>query len=159
MKTISYRQSRRNSARRRRKVKARHARGRRWGSGPKPVFGCGKVRYEIGARINAMSYGGIGVIRRLVSKLGLAGEIDGRLGLLKRHLPYHESDHVLNIAYNVLCGGARLEDLGALRNNAAYMDALGAAVIPSPTAAGDFTRRFGEADVIDLQEGFNAVRP
>ncbi len=159
MKTISHRQSRRNSARRKRKVKARHARGRRWGSGPRPVFGSGRVRYEIGARINAMSYGGIGVVRRLVAKLGLAGEIDGRLELLKRHLPYHESDHVLNIAYNLLCGGTRLEDLGTLRDNLAYMDALGAVVIPSPTAAGDFTRRFDEADVIELQECFNAVRP
>ena len=159
MKTISHKQSRRNSARRRRKVKARHARGRRWGTGPKPMFGSGRVRYEIGARINAMSYGGIGAVRRLVSKLGLAGEINRRLALLKRHLPYHESDHVLNIAYNMLCGGARLEDLGALRNNAAYMDALGAEVIPSPTAAGDFTRRFGKADVIELQECINAVRP
>ena len=84
-------------------MKARHARGR------------GKVRYEIGARINAMSY--IGVVRELVSKLGLAGEINRRLTLLKRHLPYHESDHVLNIAYNLLCGGTRLEDLGSLRNN------------------------------------------
>ena len=26
-------------------------------------------------------------------------------------LPYHESDHVLNIAYNVLVGGQRLEDI------------------------------------------------
>ena len=129
-------------------MKARHARGRRWGTGPKPVFGAGKVRYEIGARINAMSYGGIGVVRELVSKLGLAGEINRRLTLLKRHLPYHESDHVLN-----------MEDLGSLRNNAAYMDALGAKVIPSPTAAGDFTRRFGEGGVVELQEAFNAVRP
>ena len=55
-----------------------------------------------------------------MSKLGLAGEINRRLTLLKRHLPYHESDHVLNIAYNLLCGGTRLEDLGSLRNNAAY---------------------------------------
>ena len=84
MKTISHRQSRRNSARRRRKVKARHARARRSRApGPKPVFGAGKVRYEIGARINAMSYGGIGVVRELVSKLGLAGEINRRLTLLK----------------------------------------------------------------------------
>ena len=105
------------------------------------------------------SYGGIGVVRELVSKLGLAAEINRRLTLLKRHLPYHESDHVLNIAYNLLCGGTRLEDLGSLRNNAAYMDALGAEVIPSPTAAGDFTRRFGEGDVVGLQEAFNAVRP
>ena len=160
MKRISHRQSRGNSARRRRKVKARHARARRSRAArSRPVFGAGRVRYEIGARINAMSYGGIGVVRELVSKLGLAAEINRRLTLLKRHLPYHESDHVLNIAYNLPCGGTRLEDLGSLRNNAAYMDALGAEVVPSPTAAGDFTRRFGEGDVVGLQEAFNAVRP
>ncbi len=159
MKRIAHKQSRGNSARRRRKVQARHARARRRGSRAQPVFGSGKVRYEIGARINAMSYGGIGVVRRLVSKLGLDGEINRRLKLLKRHLPYHESDHVLNIAYNLLCGGARLEDLNALRNDAAYMDALGAELIPSPTAAGDFTRRYDEADVIELMESVNAVRP
>ena len=27
----------------------------------------------------------------------------------KLHLPYHESDHVLNIGYKVLCGGTRLK--------------------------------------------------
>ena len=159
MKTISHKQSRRNSARRRRKARARQARAGRWGGRPKPMFGSGRVRYEIGARINGMSYGGIGAVRRLVSKLGLAREIDGRLDLLKRHLPYFESDHVLNVAYNLLCGGTRLEDLNSLRNNVAYMDALGAELIPSPAAAGDFTRRFGERDVIELQECFNAMRP
>lgn len=159
MKTISHDQSRRNSARRRRKLKARERKGRWRGAGPKPMFGADRVHYEIGARINAMSFGGIGAVRRLVSKLGLAREIDGRLKLLKRHLPYHESDHVLNIAYNLLCGGTRLEDLGSLRHNVAYMDALGAELIPSPTAAGDFTRRFTEADVIELMECINAVRP
>ena len=106
-----------------------------------------------------MSYGGIGAMRRLASKLGLVREIDARLKVLKRHLPYFESDHVLNMAFNVLCGGTRLQDLGSLRNNAAYMDALGAETIPSPTAAGDFTRRYGEADVIGLMESINAVRP
>ena len=106
-----------------------------------------------------MSYGGIGAVRRLVSKLGLDREIDGRLKLLKRRLRYHESDHVLNIAYNQLCAGTRLGDLGMLRNDAGYMDALGAELIPSPTAAGDFTRRFSEADVIELMECINAVRP
>ena len=159
MKTVSHKQSRRNSARRRRKVKARHARARRSRARWQPVFGAGKVHYEIGARINAMSYGGIGAMRRLASKLGLVREIDARLKVLKRHLPYFESDHVLNMAFNVLCGGTRLQDLGSLRNNAAYMDALGAETIPSPTAAGDFTRRYDEADVIGLMESINAVRP
>ena len=136
MKTISHKQNRRNSARWKRKVKARHAKAGRWRAQARPMFGVGKVSYEIGARISAMSFGGIGVVRRLVAKLGLAWEVDDRLKLLKVHLPYQESDHVLNIAYNMLCGGTRLEDLGALRNNVAYMDALGAALIPSPVGGG-----------------------
>ena len=89
-----------------------------------PVFGMGRIHLEIGDRIGAMSFGGIGVMRRLVSKLGLVREINQRLHLLKRHLPYSESDHVLNIAYNILCGGTRLEDLNGLRNNAPYMDGM-----------------------------------
>ena len=159
MKRISHGQSRKNSARRKRKVRARHrgAGGRR--ARAKPVFSAGGIHYEIGARTSAMSFGGIGAVRRLVAKLGLAREIDRRLKLLKRHLPYHESDHVPDIAYNLLCGGARLEDLDGLRHDAAYMDALGAELIPSPTAAGDFTRRFSESDVIELMECINAVRP
>ena len=74
------------------------------------------------------------------------------------HLPYHESDHVLNLAYNVLCGGTRLEDIERLRHDTAYMNALGADLIPDPTTAGDFCRRFREEDVITLMECINAVR-
>ena len=71
--------------------------------------------------------------------------IDRHLQLLKIHLPYHESDHVLNIAYNLLAGGTCLEHLELLRNDEAYLDALGARRIPDPTTAGDFCRRFGAA--------------
>lgn len=123
------------------------------------MFGSGKVHYEIGANTEATSYGGIAAVHRLVTKLGLAKEIDERLRLLKVHLPYHESDHVLNLAYNVLCGGTRLEDIERLRHDVAYMNALGADLIPDPTTAGDFARRFAEADVIELMECINAIRP
>ena len=41
----------------------------------------------------------------LARRIGLIGDIDRNLHLFKRHLPYHESDHVLNIAYNILAGG------------------------------------------------------
>ncbi len=95
----------------------------------------------------------------MVTKLGLPGQINEGLQLLKVHLPYHESDHVLNLAYNVLCGGTRLEDIERLRHDTAYMNALGADLIPDPTTAGDFCRRFAEADVIELMDAINAVRP
>jgi len=79
--------------------------------------------------------------------------------LLKVHLRYHESDHVLNLAYNVLCGGTRLEDIERLRHDTAYMNALGADLIPDPTAVGDFCRRFAVAEVTELMETINQVRP
>ena len=123
------------------------------------MLGSGTVSYEIGANIDATCFGGIAAVHRLVTKLGLPEQVNDRLQLLKRHLPYHESDHVLNIAYNVVCGGTRLEDIELLRNDSAYMNAVGADLIPDPTTAGDFCRRFTEADVAALMEAINAVRP
>ena len=118
-----------------------------------------KIGYEIGANIDATSFGGVGAVHRLAVRLGLVDEINDRLQLLKVHLPYHESDHVLNLAYNVLCGGTRLADIERLRHDTAYMDMLGADLIPDPTTAGDFCRRFSDDDVIGLMEAINTVRP
>lgn len=117
-----------------------------------------RVQYEVSADGQAMSCGGIATAHRLVTKLGLVKEIDARLQLLKAHLPYHESDHVLNLSYNIMCGGTRLEDIERLRSYEAYMNALNADLIPDPTTAGDFTRRFTQADVIELMDCINAVR-
>ena len=122
------------------------------------MFGGTRVHYEVSAAGQAMSYGGIAAVHRLVTKLGLVKEIDARLHLLKAHLPYHESDHVLNLSYNIMCGGTRLEDIERLRSDVAYMNALDADLIPDPTTAGDFTRRFTQADVIELMDCINAVR-
>ncbi len=78
----------------------------------------------------------------MVVRSGLVKEIDENLELLKMHVPYHESDHILNLAYNVLSGNERLEDIELHRQDSGYLDALGAQRIPDPTTAGDFTRRF-----------------
>jgi Transposase DDE domain group 1 len=123
------------------------------------MFTTGKVGYEIGANIEATCFGGVAAVHRLVTRLGLVDAIDADLELLKLHLPYHESDHVLNLAYNVLCGGVRLEDIERLRHDTAYMNALGADLIPDPTTAGDFCRRFTAADVETLMDAINSVRP
>ena len=58
----------------------------------------GKVGYEVGANVDATSFGGIAAVHRLGTRIGLVEEIDQRLELLKVHLPYHESDHVLNMS-------------------------------------------------------------
>jgi hypothetical protein len=100
----------------------------------------------------AVNCGGIGAIYLMINKLGLRQEIDSRLHLLKKHLPYHESDHVLNLAYNALLDGVRFEDIELRRNDEAFLDGLGAQRIPDPTTSGDFTRRFEEADILNLME-------
>ncbi len=123
------------------------------------MFGAGPVGYEIGGNVDATCFGGVAAAHRLVTKLGLPERINDAVRLLKVHLPYHESDHVLNLAYNVLTGGVRLEDIERLRHDTAYMNAVGADLIPDPTTAGDFCRRFAEADVSALLEAINAVRP
>jgi hypothetical protein len=73
-------------------------------------------------------------------------------------LPYHESDHVLNLAYNALLGGQRLEDIELRRNDEAFLDGLGAQRIPDPTTSGDFTRRFDQGAIEALMEALNATR-
>jgi hypothetical protein len=123
-----------------------------------PMMTASNIRYEIADRTRAIAPGGIGAIHRLDRKLGLVDDIDRGLHLLKRHLPYFESDHVLNIAYNLLAGGQRLEHLEVRRNDEVYLDALGAQRIPDPTTAGDFCRRFTEGDVERLMAIFNETR-
>ncbi len=78
--------------------------------------------------------------------------------MLKIHLPYHESDHVFNIAYNARCDGTCLQDIELRRNDEVFLDALGAQRIPDPTTAGDFCRRFRADHVHTLLDIFNEVR-
>ena len=124
----------------------------------RPAITAANIHYEIAERRLATAAGGIGAMHLLVRKLGLDQAINRHLRVLKIHLPYHESDHVLNIAYNLLAGGTCLEHLELLRNDEAYLDALGARRIPDPTTAGDFCRRFDRGDIDLLQEVLNATR-
>src|SRR5947209_2168748 len=125
---------------------------------PEPVLTASNIHYEAAAKTRGIACGGIGALHLLVRKLGLAEAIDDRLHLLKLHLPYHESDHVLNLAYNALCDGTCLEDIELRRNDEVFLDALGARRIPDPTTAGDFCRRFQPEDVHTLLNTFNDTR-
>jgi hypothetical protein len=124
----------------------------------RPMMTASNIHYEIAERTRATATGGIGAMHLVARKLGLDEAIDRHLRLLKIHLPYHESDHVLSIAYNLLAGGSCLEHLELLRNDEGYLDALGARRIPDPTTAGDFCRRFEAGDIDRLQEVFNETR-
>jgi hypothetical protein len=144
-------------AKRKRKI-AKRLKRKQWENQPKPMFTASNIHYEMDGRHEGISNGGIGAIHLMNKKLGFVEEMDTVLHLLKRHLPYHESDHVLNIAYNVIAGGTRLEDIELQRQDEAWLDSLGADIIPDPTTAGDFLRRFSEGDIIELMEAINKAR-
>jgi hypothetical protein len=144
-------------AKRKRKI-SKKLKKRTWTQQPHPMFKASNIHNEFDGRHQGISYGGIGLIHLLAQKTGLLKEIDNNLELLKRHLPYHESDHVANMAYNIMAGGTCLEDIELLRKNPAWLDALGAQIIPDPTTAGDFLRRFEEQDVLDFMSAKNNIR-
>jgi len=123
-----------------------------------PMLNPGNIHYDIGGRNRGINYGGIGAVQMMVKKLGLDKAINSHLGIFKLYNPYFESDHVLNIAYNILCNGECLEDIERLRNDEVYLDALGTERIPDPTTAGDFCRRFSLEHVEILQDLINAIR-
>lgn len=126
--------------------------------GPKPTLTAKNIHYEISDKTRATNVGGIGAIHKLVQEIGLNKRIDGGVEVLKNHAPYHESDHVLNIAYNVVCGGKVLEDIELRRKDEQYLNALGTESIPDPTTAGDFCRRFTMTDIENLQDVINETR-
>ena len=143
---------------RKQRVERRLADVRRLGDRGAPVLSQRTPKYELGERTHAVDVGGIGAVRMVGAHLRLPDTIDRHVHVLKAHRPYHESDHVLNIAYNILCGGQVLEDIELRRNDETFLNALGAAAIPDPTTAGDFCRRFDASDIDDLQSAINEVR-
>jgi hypothetical protein len=125
---------------------------------PRPMLAASNIHYEMAERTQAMNCGGIGAMHLMVQRLGLVEDINENLHLLKVHLPYHESDHVLNLTYNILAGGRRVEDIELRRNDEVFLNSLAAERIPDPTTAGDFTRRFSRPDIDVLQDCINRAR-
>ena len=124
----------------------------------KPEFSASNIVYELSDRTDAVSAGGIGAIKKLVDSIGLTAGLDQHLHVLKTPRPYQDSDHVFNIAFNLLCGGRCLDNIETRRNDTAYLDALGARAIPDPTTAGDYLRRFDKASIWRLMGTVNEVR-
>ena len=146
-----------NVARRKRRIE-RRLRPRTWRAQPTPMYRARNMQYEHSDRVRGLASGGIGAMHCLAQQTGLVAVLDRHVEVLKRHLPYHESDHVLNVAYNILCWGTCLQDLELRRQDEVYLDALGTQRIPDPTTAGDFCRRFGAAEIEAMQTAINETR-
>ena len=148
---------RKKLTRRKRRIE-RRLRPKKFKERSQPMLAAANIQYDVAERSRGLAAGGIGGMHLLAQKTGLVEAIDRHVHVLKRHLPYHESDHVLNIAYNILAGGRRLEHIELRRNDEVYLDALGAERIPDPTTAGDFCRRFERRDIELLMDAINETR-
>jgi hypothetical protein len=141
------------------KSRIRHRlRKKQWALQRRPMFKKQNVHFDIAHKNKGLRCAGLGVFLLLVQQLGLTKAIDDNLHLLQRHVPYFESDHVLNLTYNLLVGGKTINDLEQLRNNETYLEALGAQRIPAPSTAGDFLRRFHAPDLDALMNALNDTR-
>ena len=86
----------------------RRLKPRAWPEQEKPMFSGSNIHFEMAEKVQAMGCGGIGAIHLLAQRIGLVDLLNEKVQVLKRHLPYHESDHVLNLAYNIMAGGVRM---------------------------------------------------
>ena len=93
-------------------------------------LGAQTIRYETADRVEAIPCGGIGAIHLLAHMVDLAHALDTQLPILKLRRPYSEADHILNIAYNLMCAGCVLDDIEVRRNDAAFLDAVARARSP-----------------------------
>jgi hypothetical protein len=129
-----------------------------WPDSPGPVFRNRRVRVEVEKPKKATPYGGLALAHQLVKKLDLDKAIDRDLHLLKIHLPYHESDHILTQVYNLYVGGGCIEDIANLQASKAFQNLVGACRVPDPTTAGDFLRRFGAYELGLFQRVIDEAR-
>lgn len=101
-----------------------------------------KLHLERAAPSDVTDLGGLVLPLALLRRVKAAQVIDEQVEVLKLHLPYHESDHVLSQALMLYAGGTCLEDMSMLQQDPALLKMLGAERTPDPTTSGDFLRRF-----------------
>jgi hypothetical protein len=101
-----------------------------------------RLHVETEERATVTRFGGLALVEQFCRRFKVAEGIDEHVEVLKLHLPYHESDHVLAQAMSLYVGGTCLEDMMLLQHDEAVKRMLGACRLPDPTTAGDFLRRF-----------------
>lgn len=122
-----------------------------------PVLGLSTRKFDVSSNTRVIPAGGLGLVAELVKATKLAESVN-KIGLLSKNLPYYESDHILTLVYNLICGGTCIADSELLRSNQTYLDSLQATRLPGSSTLGDFLRRFDSEAVIRLMESINEAR-
>ena len=101
-----------------------------------------KLHPVVDERSVVTAHGGLDLALQFWRRYRIAQRLDAAVEVLKVHLPYHESDHILAQALNLYAGGTCLEDMAELQQSEAVLRVTGACRLPDPTTGGDFLRRF-----------------
>lgn len=109
-------------------------------------------------RIEGVLHGGASLLLSKLKSMNFMGKLHNKVRLFKVIRGFMEADHILALSLNVFCGGETLDDINILRHNPAFLALAGAETIPSPTAVGDFCRRFSDKDIDMLQNVLNDMR-
>lgn len=123
-----------------------------------PMTQSDNVHYEVSSKVGGTGFGGMAAVHAFVKRIGLDAQINRRLIIFKKRCPYYESDHVLNVAYNTMCGARSLQEIELRRNDEYYLNSLGAERIPDPTTTGDFCRRMDSCSINVLQDAIDQTR-
>ena len=123
-----------------------------------PMTQSDNIHYEVSNKVGGTGFGGMAAVHAFVKRIGLDTRINRRLTIFKKRCPYYESDHVLNVAYNAMCGARSLQEIELRRNDEYYLESLGAERIPDPTTTGDFCRRMNSSSIGVLQDAIDEVR-
>ena len=126
---------------------AKRLKRKNYGDQAGPMFQPANLHYEMSERSRGIGFGGIGALHTLVTRRGLDEAINQRVPWRKAPVRYFESEHVLNLACHLRTGGTCRKDIDRLREDSRDAEGLSAERIPDPTTAGDFLRRFQEADI------------
>lgn len=118
----------------------------------KPVASVPVLHVDVDTRAPVTAMGGVALMLDLWRNLGMSSVIDQSVKVLKRHVPYHESDHVLTQVLNLYSGGTCIEDQSAIQHDPAILRMAGAVRLPDPTTSGDFLRRFDESSNCEALE-------
>jgi hypothetical protein len=129
-----------------------------WPEHAGPVFHNRQVRLKVQERGKVTPYGGLSMAHDLAMRLEMDRDVNRAVPVLKLHLPYMESDHILTHVYNQYVGGLCIEDIASLQHSDAIKHLLGACRIPDPSTAGDFLRRLNRTQLRALQGVIDRAR-
>jgi hypothetical protein len=120
-----------------------------------------KKRREIKVKFEAKGLtarGGLLLIEELIHQFKVREHLDRNVCVKKRERGFDESDHILSLAYNMIAGGSRLEDVNMLREDEETKEIIQQKAIPHPTTAGDFLRSFSPGHIAQLEKALCAIQ-